>query len=284
MILSPRYEGPTVVTIDGDPRDVLAPLVRQRARLAEIASTFTADQWAAPSRCEGWSVRDVIAHLAGINPLYVASTVAGLEGRPTRMMTQFDPAASPPQMVDMMRDLSAREVLEHFVTSNATLFATVEQLTPDDWSATAESPLGEVSVRLVMSHALWDAWVHERDVLLPLDIEPEVVPDEVVASLRYVAALTQGFAFGAAMECPGRFGIEATAPDFHCVMQVAESVSVHHTRPDPGMPVLRGDAVALTEALSTRTPMPADAPIEWHRIRRGLEFTWDLVPEREPAT
>jgi hypothetical protein len=67
-------------------------------------------------------------------------------------------------------------------------------------------------------------------------------------------------------------------------MQVAESVTIDHTRPDRDMPVLRGDAVALTEALSTRAPLPADAPPEWHQLRRGLEFTWDLVSEREPAS
>lgn len=284
MMLSPRYSGPPVVTIAGDPGDVLAPLVRQRARLAEIAASFSEEQWRTPSRCAEWSVRDVVAHLAGINPLYVTSALAGLAGIPTRMMAHFDPAASPPQMVGFMDGLSSAEVLDAFVSSNAKLFDTVEALDDAGWSSIAESPLGDVSVRLLMSHALWDSWVHERDILLPLGIEPEVVPDEVAASLRYVAALTQGFAFGAAMECRGEFGIEATDPDFHCVMRVEDSVTIELERPTSDMPVLRGAAVDLTEVLSTRAPMPLGAPLEWHRLRRGLEFTWDLVAEREPAS
>ena len=279
MLLSPRYSGPTVVTIEGDPRDVAAPLVRQRTRLAEIAATFTQDQWSAPSRCAAWSVRDVIAHVAGINPLYVMSAVAGLSGEPTRLMPHFDPAVSPLAMVDDLGPLSSAEVLDLLMSSNAELVATVEALDDVGWSTVAESPLGEVPVRLLMSHALWDSWVHERDILIPLGIEPAVIADEVVASLRYVAALTQGFAFGAGMECRGRFGIEATDPDFHCVMVVEDAVTVHLEHADDSMPVLRGPAVELTEALSTRLPLPADAPPEWHRLLGGLTYTWDLVTD-----
>ncbi|MBX9983488.1 maleylpyruvate isomerase family mycothiol-dependent enzyme [Mycobacterium gordonae] len=277
MILSPRYSGPTVVTIEGDPGDVAVPLVRQRLRLAELAATFTEAEWSAPSRCSQWSVRDVIAHIAGINPLYVMSAVAGLAGEPTRLMPHFDPAVSPLRMVEQVAALSSAQVLDLLVSSNAELIASAEALDGSGWCTSAESPLGEVPIRLVMSHALWDSWVHERDIVIPLGMTPTVVADEVVASLRYVAALTQGFAFGAGMECRGRFGIDATDPDFHCVMTVDDAVSVRVERPGDDIPVLRGPAVQLTEALSTRLPLPADAPPEWRRLLAGLEHTWDLA-------
>lgn len=277
MILSPRYSGPTVVTIEGDPGDVAVPLVRQRLRLAELAATFTEAEWSAPSRCSQWSVRDVIAHIAGINPLYVMSAVAGLAGEPTRLMPHFDPAVSPLRMVEQVAGLSSAQVLDLLVSSNAELIASAEALDGSGWCTSAESPLGEVPIRLVMSHALWDSWVHERDIVIPLGMTPTVVADEVVASLRYVAALTQGFAFGAGMECRGRFGIDATDPDFHCVMTVDDAVSVRVERPGDDIPVLRGPAVQLTEALSTRLPLPADAPPEWRRLLAGLEYTWDLA-------
>jgi uncharacterized protein (TIGR03083 family) len=277
MILSPRYSGPTVVTIEGDPGDVAVPLVRQRLRLAELAATFTEAEWSAPSRCSQWSVRDVIADIAGINPLYVMSAVAGLAGEPTRLMPHFDPAVSPLRMVEQVAALSSAQVLDLLVSSNAELIASAEALDGSGWCTSAESPLGEVPIRLVMSHALWDSWVHERDIVIPLGMTPTVVADEVVASLRYVAALTQGFAFGAGMECRGRFGIDATDPDFHCVMTVDDAVSVRVERPGDDIPVLRGPAVQLTEALSTRLPLPADAPPEWRRLLAGLEYTWDLA-------
>jgi hypothetical protein len=194
-------------------------------------------------------------------------------------MPHFDPVVSPLTMVDDLGPLSSAEVLDLLVASNAELVATVEALDEVGWSTVAESPLGEVPIRLLMSHALWDSWVHERDILIPLGIEPAVIADEVVASLRYVAALTQGFAFGAGIECRGQFGIAATEPDFHCVMVVENAVTVRSEHADDSMPVLRGPAVELTEALSTRLPLPADAPLEWHRLLGGLTYTWDLVAD-----
>ena len=37
----------------------------------------------------------------------------------------------------------------------------------------------------VLHHALWDAWIHERDVLLPLGVSPTEEPDEVAALLDW---------------------------------------------------------------------------------------------------
>ncbi|HYO00638.1 MAG TPA: maleylpyruvate isomerase family mycothiol-dependent enzyme [Mycobacterium sp.] len=283
MLLSPRYSGPPILTIDGDPSDVLGPLVGQRRRLASTLATLTDQQWHAQSRCEAWTVRDVVAHLAAINPLFVKSAIAGLEGNPTRLMQYFDPAVTPPQMVDAMSALSPSEVLDLFVTSNDDLFSVVQNLDDAGWSTLAESPPGDVSIRLLMSHALWDGWVHERDILLPLGMEPTVVAEEVTASLRYVAALSPAFAFGAGRAYAGKFGIRATDPDFDRVIDVADSVAVRAVEVAEGVPVLRGSAVELAEALSTRFPLPADAPTEWQRLLLGLEHTWDLATDPESA-
>jgi uncharacterized protein (TIGR03083 family) len=46
---------------DLDPYELL---VAEADRLARFFSTLPEDGWARPSRCEGWSVRDVLAHLA----------------------------------------------------------------------------------------------------------------------------------------------------------------------------------------------------------------------------
>ena len=37
---------------------------QQRARMADLLDTFTPDEWATPSLCAGWKVRDVAAHLS----------------------------------------------------------------------------------------------------------------------------------------------------------------------------------------------------------------------------
>ena len=40
-------------------------LIAQRRDLCDIADGFTTHQWATPSLCAGWSVRDVVCHLLG---------------------------------------------------------------------------------------------------------------------------------------------------------------------------------------------------------------------------
>lgn len=57
----------------------LRPLIRaERLALADYLETLTTEQWATPSLCEGWTVRDVAAHLASAPVLGPGETVLGL--------------------------------------------------------------------------------------------------------------------------------------------------------------------------------------------------------------
>ena len=44
--------------------DAVAAVAADRAALLEICRGLTAAQWQAPSGCQGWSVQDIVAHLA----------------------------------------------------------------------------------------------------------------------------------------------------------------------------------------------------------------------------
>ena len=95
MILAPRYDGPTILSVDGHPNDQLEPFIRQRRRLQAILAELTDQEWGSASRCAGWSTRDVVAHLVGVNTFWCGSILAGLAGSPTRVLVGFDPAATP---------------------------------------------------------------------------------------------------------------------------------------------------------------------------------------------
>ena len=121
------------------------------------------------SRCAEWTVRDVVAHLVGVNVVLAASVIAGLAGTPSRILGGgFDPATTPPLMVNQMTSLTTAEMLERFVSTNEALIGAVADLTDEGWSTMAESPVGHVPIRLIAQHALWDCWVHERDIAIPL--------------------------------------------------------------------------------------------------------------------
>ena len=238
---------------------------------------LTDREWVSQSRCAEWKVRDVVAHVAGVNTFWHMSIGAGLAGKPTRMLRGFDPATTPPLMVDQTSSLTHREVLDEFVSTNDALLGVVAELTDDGWSTLAESPAGHVSVRLLAQHALWDCWIHERDVAIPLGLPPAVQPDELRSCLQYAAAVSPVLGMAVSGAGVGSFAVEATDPTIRFVLEVGESVAVRDAAAAVDVPCLRGDAVALTEGLSLRAPMPTSTPIEWLQLLGGLATAFDAV-------
>jgi uncharacterized protein (TIGR03083 family) len=270
MKLVPRYDGPPIISIEGRPDDQFEPVSRQRRRLQDLLAALGADDWATPSRCDGWTVQDVVAHLVGVNTFWEVSVSAGLAGTPTRMLRDFDPAATPQLMVAPMRTLTAAEVLDQFVASNDAFLGAITELDERQWSMLAETPPGHLPVRLLVHHALWDCWIHERDIALPLGSTPAIEADEVSSCLRYVAALGPALASSTGRPCTGTFAVATTGPEVRFELEVGQSAIVRNTSTSPDAPCLHGDAVDVVEALSLRAPLPSSAPAEWHEVVAGL--------------
>lgn len=277
MILAPRYDGPTILSVDGSPGDQLAPLIRQRRRMQEMLADLTDREWVSQSRCADWTVRDVVAHVASVNSFWHMSIVAGLAGTPTRVLRGFDPATTPSLIVDQTSCLTHREVLDEFASTNDALLDVVAELTDDSWSTLAESPAGHVSIRLLAQHGLWDCWIHERDVAIPLGLTSALEPDELRSCLQFAAAVSPVLGLGVGVARTGSFAVEATDPSIRFLIEVGESVAVRDVAAAPDVPCLRGNAVALIEGLSLRAPMPSSTPIEWSQLLGGLATAFDAV-------
>ncbi len=97
-----------------------------------------------------------------------------------------------------------------------------------------------------MHHALWDSWIHERDIAVPLGRTPEVEPDEAIASLRYVAALSPAVALAAGAS--GTAGFDVSVSDPNAEFHVAISGDVVVTDRDVGtrLPDSTGSCVDLS--------------------------------------
>ena len=276
MILSPRYDGPPILTIDGNGGDQLAPITRQHRRLTAMLNGFDHDAWATQSRCDQWTARDVAAHLASVNSYWTTSIQAGLTRQPTRMLTGFDPATTPPAIVETMTSLTNEEVLAQFVAASETLLDVLAGLDDSDWSTPAESPIGHVPIRLVVHHALWDSWIHERDIAIPLGIAVPCEPDEVKACLRYAAAISPVLGLSLDRPSTGRFGVDATNPTTRFLLDVDHAgVAVHSTESVHGIPTISGEAVALAEMLSLRKPTPTTVPQAWVDLLDGLRAAFN---------
>ena len=273
MLLTPRYGSMPVIAFDGPPAAIGEPIIRQRRRLAEAMRQLSDDQWSQPSRCDGWSALDVAIHLASTNSFWEASIRSGVAGSPTEYLASFDPVATPAQMV-AAADLDAAEVVEGFAESTESLATLVAELAPSDWEALAESPPGHVSVSLVAHHALWDSWIHERDILLPLGQAPVEEADEVIASLRYVASLAPALAITTGVAHTGGFDVSACDPDIAFHVAIGTDVSVTDGAAGSDF-VLTGAAVDLVEALSFRGPLHQAIPSELEWAFSGLRTVFN---------
>jgi uncharacterized protein (TIGR03083 family) len=262
--LSPRYEGPPVIDIDAVVTDPYDAFARQRARLAATLAGLTGAEWSSPSRCDGWTVQDVIEHLAGVNSFWALSLESGLRNQPTQLLASFDPVSVPAAMVDAARGAPSSATLDRFVTTNEVLTDIVGSLTSADWSRHAEAPPGHLAIRAVVAHALWDSWIHERDVLVPLSRAQVIETDEVLTSLVYVTALGPGIRCAAGSTQAGALAVIAHDPEIRFTVAIGNQVTVHAGAEHEATATLEGDAVGLLEAMSYRAPMlPVDARCRW---------------------
>jgi uncharacterized protein (TIGR03083 family) len=278
MLLTPRYDEPSFLHLDVPLGDPGVPLLRQRRRLASLLAEFDDADWAAASRCESWTVQDVVAHLVTTNQFWAVSIGAARGGRPTRFLATFDPVVTADELVGAVRSQSSAEVLDRFVETNEAIAAAVADLDDDGWSALGEAPPGHVPLRAVALHALWDSWVHERDILVPLGRVPVEESDEIAGCLRYGAALSPAFSVARGSTRVGAIEVDATDPDVRFVVEVGDSVVVRTGDAPSDALHLTGAAVELLEALSFRRPLPCPVPDGHQWLLDGLADVFDRRP------
>jgi uncharacterized protein (TIGR03083 family) len=280
----PRYEGAAVINVDAVVRCPSTALVRQRARLAKSLRGLSTEEWNTPSRCGGWTVQDVVEHLVGVNRYWSLSIQAGLRGEPTRLLASFDPVRVPAAMVEAARGASASATLDSFQATSAELGTLVGSLTDTDWDKLAEAPPGHLAIRAVALHALWDSWVHERDILVPLSRQQAVEFDEVLLSLAYAAALGPGLRAAAGSTSTGSLGVIGHDPEIELTVEAGGEVTVHLGIPEDADATIEGDAVQLLEALSLRAPrLPMEERHRW--LLAGLDevFGTGTHPDAAPS-
>ncbi|MDQ6698405.1 MAG: maleylpyruvate isomerase family mycothiol-dependent enzyme [Actinomycetota bacterium] len=284
MLLTPRYEGPPVLRFTGPVSDLSVPLLRQRRRTGAFMASLDDAQWASATRCEGWSVRDVIAHLVGTDQFWVVSATAAIAGTPTRYLAAFDPVVTPAQMVSGTRDVAPAEILATYLDGIEALGDVLTGLDDAQWSLPAEAPPGHVPLHALARHALWDAWIHERDIVLPLGGDPIEEPDEVRASLQYAAALGPALLATTGTSRPGTLVLDGTDPEAHVVVEAGETVVVSDATPSGGTAPsdavrLAGRSVELVEALSLRAPFPRAIAEDERWLFAGLASAFDQAPQ-----
>jgi uncharacterized protein (TIGR03083 family) len=243
--------------VDSSLGSVIDPWTRHRERFLDELASLADEQWLTESRCDGWTNRDVICHLLDVDAFWMLSLESGRAGTPTSYLASFNPTDTPLDLVNARAGTSTAEVYDQFAGNTKAFCATVESFADGEWDLTSESPVGHVSSRLTLAHALWDSWLHEWDVLGPLGLAPHPEPDELRVVTWY--SLFFGAAQGGLIGDQHPVGPGATEPidaelrfdEFDQPLRILIDTDV--TLGSAGDAKPAGSAMSFVEALSGRT-------------------------------
>jgi len=134
----------------------------EREAILTIAKGITAEEWLLPSACEGWTVRDVVGHMACtlhgvIDPAFLPDTTSGTE-------RAMEPA------VAERRSWPIEAVIEEYESYSeqaANVFASVQDA-PLSETMLPMGELGTHPISILPSTFLFDGYTHLRnDILSP---------------------------------------------------------------------------------------------------------------------
>ena len=157
--------------------DVLSDLVAEYECLDELLSSLSDEQWSAPSGARGWTLRDVVVHLAQTEEGVPVSLAAPVAEWTTRDRT-LDEAVDALVHADTT---PSGEVLDRWRTArhaSVTALANADPDVPVRWVAAPLKPKTLATTRLA------EHWAHRLDICEPLGLE-EADTDR----LRHVAWL-----------------------------------------------------------------------------------------------
>lgn len=150
---------------DLDPFDLLDA---EAARLERLFASLDADGWTRPSRCAGWRVRDVLAHLAGEELYNHACLDDDLEGLGARLASAGIEGLRGfnEWCVRTRAELPVEQVVEEWRTKNG---ETRRRMRALGRAATLPTMTGPYPVGLQTFHYASEYATHADDVAAPVD-------------------------------------------------------------------------------------------------------------------
>lgn len=178
-------------------------LEQEWAAVADLYAGFTEEQYATPTCLPGWTVKDQLAHMTGVESM--------LDGAPTpdvdvSHLTHLrnDVARMGEVWVEDMRPVSGPEILERFRDVTQKRLVTLRAMSQSDFDAPSWTPAGpDETYGRFMRIRHYDTFMHEHDVRAALGLadrdEPGAVRsalDETEPALGYIVGRKAGMAAG----------------------------------------------------------------------------------------
>jgi uncharacterized protein (TIGR03083 family) len=157
-------------TIPNDtiPNDTIDKLEETWHAASAVCADITEAQWTSPTDLPGWSVKDNISHLIGIERM-----LQGLPRTEHRSPT-FDYVKNPigesnENEVDSRRSVPGAEVLTEWNDLVALRLATLRGADAAYFSTETMTPMGPGTIADFLHIRVLDSWAHEQDIRRALD-------------------------------------------------------------------------------------------------------------------
>jgi uncharacterized protein (TIGR03083 family) len=120
-------------------------------------------QWELPTDCPGWTVRDQVAHLIGIERMLLGEAPPPpLTILPDHVRNGYAELNEP--WVEARRRIPGNEVLAEFISVTGRRIHELRTLPPEAFEIRSWSPVGELPYREFLVTRVLDSWAHEQDV------------------------------------------------------------------------------------------------------------------------
>lgn len=253
------YGEPAPLSVPSSPAAITKAWRSHRARFRTWIEGLDGEDWLAATRCSAWNVSQVVQHLASGSQFLGYTLHQANKGEATRLLQSFDPQTTPGDAARMFAGLPEAELLEQLRAVDAQVDAELER---SNDAAMAESPIGSVPAHLSVNHFLYDSWVHERDLMLPLGDDPLVDPEETAVVSAYVLALAAlARTAGSPPPAPRTILLHLTDLDRYAQVDVGDGVRVTWAAAGPAN--VAGTSADITDKISGRTSQQtvvADGP------------------------
>lgn len=143
---------------------IISALQAEQDELAAMVDPLDAEQLALPSRCAGWTIADVLLHLAQTNEMAVASVLGDL---PTAAASLADTGAVSSVdewaavAVETQRSGDLSDIRNRWLSSAEAQLAVFADCDPQD---RVQWVVGEMAARTLATTRLSETWIHSGDV------------------------------------------------------------------------------------------------------------------------
>ncbi len=176
-------------------RPVVDQLARCWASIDDLVDQLQPDQWTTQSLCPDWTVRGVIVHLGAIEHM--------LLGEPPGSMPDALPFHKAADWMQSVASLGDRELVQRYRDVIAGRRDELAAMSDDDFDLPCMTPVGPGTYGRFMEVRVFDFWVHEQDIRVPLGLPghesgpaAETAIHEIEMSLGYIIGRKVGLPDG----------------------------------------------------------------------------------------